>query len=329
MFLPLLAAVALAEPSVEPADSSPEPTLVADWTQPHRWFIEDEVHLPLPMWLAADNNHEGRALAWQLKLVIDCGPGELTTRKAWEVNCPIDAVGLLVAAYGPDRGELNDQVLPEIQDKLEDATVQLQVRADGRVVNVDLDGPPEDNIRMGAISENLRQMVIRSVAGLDLQLPIDGVDQWPQYRGQLIDVPSGQGSSSGMQIVHQRQPMRPDGWVPIHSEGEGTAYLWSDAFQDNAWSTKVSSDAGFDTTVGALAMRRWIVVGDPTPGSAVAEGVSGLPYLQKGKLLLLRDGNTPDVGPTGETELPGVPTDGILPAWQVIGVTPDSGGLPW
>lgn len=310
--IPFLAVTALA---------SAEPVAVvssADWSAPRRYHIESEVHLPQPIVLAADNNKSARVLGWQLRMVLDCSAGVVETRRIREITCEVEDAGLLAAAYAPDQGRLGE-ILPEIHEKLLGAVVQLQVRDDGRVINVDLDDVRRDSSRMGRILENLRLMVARGVAGLDQQAP-DGQAQQVQYAGQLLALPSHIGSPGGMEIVHEVQSVRPDGWAVISTVGRGTVVIpTDDARFENAWSVRLSATSGWDTKTGGLASRRWLVVGDPTPGSLISEGFAGQPYLQAGTLTRLSPGATVDVGPTGEVTLPGLPEESSLPSWQVLG----------
>jgi hypothetical protein len=312
----LLATLALGSEAPPPA--IPLVASDADWSVARRYAIESEVHLPQPIVLAADNNKSARVLGWQLRLVLDCAPGTRETRHVTEVDCQVADVGLLAAAYAPDRGRLGE-ILPELHEKLANAVVQLQVRDDGRLINVGLDEVARDRLRMGRISENLRLVVSRAVAGLDLPVPT-GERQWVQYSGFLLMLPSAIGSPGGVEMVHQLSAVRPDGWAAIASVGRGTAVLpTDDARLENAWSIRMSSTSGWDTTDHALASRRWIVVGDPTPGSAISEGFAGQPYLQAGVLTRLSPGASFDVGPTSEVTLPGLPDDGNLPSWHVLG----------
>ncbi len=309
--IPFLALSALA--NADPVVSS-----VADWSVARRYSFESEVHLPQPIVLAADHNKSARVLGWQMRLVIDCAAGVPQTKRLTEVTCEVEDVGLLAAAYGPDQGRL-DKFLPEIHEKLLEAVVQIQVRADGRLVNIDLDDVRRSSSREGRISENLRLMVARAVAGLDQPAP-DGERQWAQYSGVLLALPSHIGSPGGVEIIHQLETVRPDGWAVVETEGHGTVVIpTEDARLENAWSVRLSATSGWDTKTSSLASRRWLVVGDPTPGSLIAEGFAGQPYLQAGSLTRLSPGATVDVGPTAEVLLPGVTSDSSLPAWRTLG----------
>ena len=320
-FAALLGAPALAE-AESGAVSPPAPAgvPVADWSRPTRWFIRSEVHLPAPMWFATDNNLQARVLAWQLHVVLDCDGGQTETRRVREVRCAIPEVALQAASYEADHGQL-PRILPEMVDKLRRGVVQLQVRDDGRVLNVDLDGLPREHVRMARITENLRLIVARAVAGFDAPVPRHGEAQWVQYTGMLLQVPSDEGSSAGMEIIHELRGLRPDGALRVETQGHGTSFLW-DGNSTNAWSVDVAANAVFDGAGGGLLARKWIVVGDPTPGSPMAKGFAGIPYLQQGRLTRLAPGEVVDVGPTEERALPGAPTDTLLPAWTVLGAVP-------
>ena len=158
--LPFLVAAAHAEQG---------PEIAWDWSRTQRFYLESQVRLPLFMWFATPFNLQARATAFELRLVTTCAPGEPLARDGYEVMCSLDDVGLLASGMAQEEGLL-DPIVKGLDEILTEATVQLVVRGNGRIVNVDLEDVSRRNQRVGAINENLRLVVTRAFAGLDLSL---------------------------------------------------------------------------------------------------------------------------------------------------------------
>ena len=90
-------------------------------------------------------------------------------------------------------GRMNLSLLQELDEVLTGAGLQLQVGDNGRLRNVDLEGVRRPNRRLSERTENLRLVLARMVAGLDLHLPrprkTEG-DFWVQYRDVVLFSPS-------------------------------------------------------------------------------------------------------------------------------------------
>ena len=144
--LSLLAMPALA------VDAAPTESVVLqwDWSQSHRWFIESEVQLPLYMWLQTPFNHQARATAFQIRLVTQCAPGTSSNGKTWEVACTLEDVALSASPMTQDEGKMQE-IVTELDDLMTGAVVQLQVRPDGRLNNLDLEGVYRRNQRGGEV----------------------------------------------------------------------------------------------------------------------------------------------------------------------------------
>jgi hypothetical protein len=290
--------------------------------EPHRWLLESEVHLPLPMWLAARQDHEARVLGWKLQLAIDCGAGSEQTRQITLVQCPILAASLSVAPYAPDVGVLDRWILPEVNGTLAHSTVSLGIDGSGHLVSVDLDGPVRNDVRSTAIAENLRLIVGRAVAGLDL--PLDASTRaWPQYQPSIAALPDARGNSAGVEIVHQAAGT--DASLEVTSAGRGSVILplgpnvstgaaRSAARESrDVWSLQLASQATFEE--GLLVARRWTATGEATASSP-----SGPDYVQKGTANLLK-GEPPPLSAPVETALDGVST-GTLLTTDILGEDP-------
>jgi hypothetical protein len=237
-------------------------------------------------------------------------------RDIYEVSCTLEDVALMAAAHPGDAGLLLP-VLQEIDGVLTGAVLQLQVGADGRLRDVDLEGVRRNNRRLSERTENLRLMLSRMVAGLDLRLPrprtTEG-DLWIQRRDAVLDSPSARGTAGGVDVVH-RATVRGDGTLGI--ETAGRAVLMPMDIEGNLYDTRYEAKAIFTPGLG-LTYRRWTTVGTPTASSRIALGARGIDYLQKGEMYHLEPGEGHSVGETREVNPPEV-TQTALQNWVSLG----------
>ena len=293
-----------------------ETDLSWDWEQSHRFYMAVEVHLPVKMWFNAERNTEVRAVAYQIRSIIDCEPGRRELKKVFEISCEIEDIALVAAAHPGDSG-LMLPVLQEFDAALTGATLQLQVGENGRLRNVDLEDVRRANRRLSEQAENLRLILIRMVAGLDLHLPrprtTEG-DAWVQYRDVVLDSPSGTGTAGGIEIVHLATS-RADGLLDIQTQGR--AVIMPLDIEGNFYDTQYEAQAVFDPDRG-LIYRNWTTAGTPTASSQIALGARGIDYLQTGELRQLRPGELHDIGETRESNPPDV-TQTALQNWISLG----------
>lgn len=321
-FLPLL--LALSSPAhAQEAVELPLEGLEWQWegVEPRSWFFEVEVQLPGYVWFASEFNKEARVPAYQVRMVMTCPPASEVTRRAIETTCVIDDIGLKASTMTNEQHLLPD-ILTEFDEYLTGANIQLTMRTDGRIRSVDLEGDVEKhNTRTGRIHENLRLVLYRVVAGLDLQLPRKGVSQypsWPQLDSVLMWSPAAVGTLGSTEFVHQAIA-RQGTQLIIQTQGRGMVVPNAAL---NQFDTELEAMAAFDTEAGVLTERVWTAVGHPTASSLQAEGGRGFMYRQEGKLVLLRPGDEPpDVGMTEMVAGPGVEGT-ALPAWQPLGHIP-------
>jgi hypothetical protein len=284
-----------------PASAADGDTYAWDWSREHRFFLQSEVRLPLYMWIATPYNRQARITSFDLRLVTTCGDAEENTRRTVEVLCTLDDVAFSAAPFPPDEG-LVQEIVTVLDEALTGATVQLQMHEDGRVTNIDLEGLVRRTQRMAVINENLRLIVSRAFAGLDLQLPTEDGGAWPQYQSWLMRAPAIDGSSGASEIVH-REVDRDAAFATITSAGRGLIVPGEGL---NKFDARMTSEAAFDVRSGRLADRTWSVIGGPTASSFIALGTEGYPYVQQGRLVALSGQETWDLGES--VELP--PQDG-------------------
>lgn len=287
------------------------------WDTPRRLLFEVDVRLPYPMWFAAEHNKEQRAVAYQVRAVLDCSPATAERKRAVQVDCRVEDIGLTAAGM-PAKEGLLEPILQEFDQRLSTASLQLQLRRDGRILNVDIEGLERSRRRDGEIHETFRLMLSRAVAGLDLQFdpaPVSMGTVWPQYQSWIMGAPTDVGTSGSVEMLHRVEEIRPDGRVVLASAAEGLVVPGGGV---DKYSVRFSSVSVFDTSSGFLTERVWSAQGRPTASSAAAEGLAGHPYDQIGRLRLLEDGEQVDVGETREVAPPGV-TPTTLQLWPSLG----------
>jgi len=314
----LPSAVLLGMLSGAPAHAA-EPALAWDWSEPQRYYFETEVRLPLLMWFFKQYNKQARVSAFQVRLVADCEPVFQGKRRA-EVMCAIEDVGLKASGLPQEEGLLQP-ILDELDQRLSAASVQLIVRDDGRLANIDLEGLDRHYQRTGRMNENLRLIVTRAFAGLDLPLPRahDGAidTQWVQRDSWILRAPVATGNLGTADVVHELVGDPHARVVTIETEGRGMVVPSGGM---NRYDVVLDGQTTFDRVEGRILDRTWTMIGAPTPGSAIAEGTAGYPYLQVGRIVHLEAGQGMDVGDTEALDPIDAPT--ALQQWQVLGLYP-------
>lgn len=297
-----------------------EPELQWKWGDGihHRFYIESEVHLPVPVMLVAELNTEARLVAVQTQLVLDCTQVN-ESRRSWDLECAIDDISLIGAGMVGDQGNLTE-VLTEIDERLADSTLQVTLRRDGRISSVDLEGVDRRNRRLSQNAEQLRLILVRALSGLDIRFADTAEDEaagWPQFDGQLMKAPYSRGSQGGGQIVHRVRRKEGAQWL-IDSAGRGSASPASGS-STNIYMMEMTSVGRFDTEAGVWSQRKWTVIGEPTAGSAVNQGFNGASYLQAGSVVYLPEGEpAPTLNESVQRHAPGVDGPSAIQMWVPI-----------
>lgn len=291
--LPLLALTTAAT-----AEDAAAPVALAwDWTKPHRWYIENHVQLPLYMWFQTPFNHQARVNAFEVKVVVQCPAATQVSGKVWEMTCTIEDWSLSAEALPQDE-HLLQPILDELDQLVTGAQPQLQVRGDGRLVNLDLEGIYRQNQRGGEVIETLRLVLGRAFAAIDLETSKKAENTWIENTPWLVYLPVSNGTSGLAQIVHQVYATQGH-LVDFQSGGQGVMTMAegeSSGGLVNRYDTRLEGKATWDTRQMRLLERQWTVVGTPTSSSAIASGTAGYPYVQGGRLVALSEGQTRDVG---------------------------------
>ena len=318
--LALLASSALAAPAHTEAS-----TLQWKWQEGvhHRFYIENEVHLPTVVMLYRERNLEARMVAYQAQLILDCTLRE-ERRREWEIDCLIEELSFVGATLAGDRGHLG-LVLAELDERLTGATLQIILRRDGQVRHVDLEGVDRSNRRISQNAETLRLLLLRAVSAFDLRLPQTVEDEaqgWAQFESLLMGTPHNRGTQGAGELVHRVRST--DGsQVVINTVGRGSVAPATDGGTGpaNVYMMDLETTSRFDRESGMLVRRTWAVIGTPTAGSAVNDGVRGVTYLQAGQLVYLPEGvETPVLWPTREASVPGARAASAIEVWTPIPV---------
>lgn len=287
---------------------------------PFRLFIDNEVHLPQFMWFVADRNKQVRVLAYQTTIVTRCDEIVPVGKRAFEMACQIEDIAIRAASSKAERNKLNP-ILAEMTTKLKAATVVMRMKTNGRLTQLSFgkkDSKAQENRRINQMNENLRLILYRAFAGVDLEFPKSGktdIGYWIQYDSAILMAPSTFGTRGAAEIIHRIESEAGD-TVKIHSSGEGTLTPGGDDL--NFYAMNLEAHAQFNKVTGKIEERSWMCAGQPTASSANAQGGSGLPYIQRGVIKRVPLEAAITVGESGEV-LPNMEIPGLIGTWGTIG----------
>jgi hypothetical protein len=291
-----------------------------DWQREHRFYVESEVTLPLYMWFYDDRSHQVRVTAFQVRAELRCAPGVplgRSPKRGFEVGCDVVQSSVRGAAILADAGRLGP-VLERLDELVDGVTLQLQVRPDGRLDNIGLEGFDSRWRTMNQMGESLRLVFSRAVAGFDLTLPpttpeIGG--QWMEHDSMIAWLPESSGSNTTMDLIHE-VAQSDDRATVIKSGGRGLADTG-----ENRYDLSIEGVTVFDRAIGAISERSWAILGMPTSSSLIATGIQGIPISQRGSVRRLYGDEQADVGASAEVGPPGERPVELLP-WVPLG-SPD------
>jgi hypothetical protein len=299
--------------------------LFARWDDT-RWYIATEVQLPATAlvrsgtatdstggasWFVANQNYEMRVAAYQVRAVLACGKDWKLSGRKYEVSCVIEDFGLQALVF--ERKYKHAQaILDEYDRKFTGARVQLQVKDNGRVTNIDLEDMPDSrNARERRIEESMRQIMSRLVVGYDMKLRKANYlssGQWVETRSALLSMPSSTLAPSSGLIVHQLNGYK--GHVVVQTKGEGQ--MVDD--QGVTYKADITGVSIYDDDEGYMTERVWMLVARPTVSTGGNFDTGNTPsYTHSGVLRLLGDAEVVDVGPTRRVGAPGADADDFPP----------------
>ena len=276
------------------ASASPSlPEVTWDWSQHHRFFVEAEVQLPERLWLEAEFNKNVRAVGWQLQAVLDCESSDGNARRR-QVVCTIEDLGLRAATLRGDQGHALP-VLEEYDAVLTGATLQLDLRPDGRIAHYEVQGVPTDNLRTRGRLQTMRLLLRPLAVALEVQVPLDGESPWFMRDTQLCQYPTMWGTLAPVEGIAVGT-MRAGDVLEIASSAKGTMSPGESA---NLITCDTTERAFFAVGRG-IARHTWEMYGDLTPGSPGSMGITTIPFTQRGQLVRLQPGEVATVMATEE-----------------------------
>ncbi len=320
-----------------------------------RWLVRTELMVPIGMRFTSDANEAFWTHAFQVRAVLACDKDERLGKRRYEVNCKLEDVAVQATTRSRFRSEsgraMVQRVLDQIDAKLTGAALQLQVRDDGSVGDVDLEGLETTNRRESQMAETLRQVVSRIALGFHMRIPDGGnrAGRWAEYKSALMSLPSVQASMGSSTVMHYVSDYK--GHKLVQSIGEGSVSVpipvqdtgseivaadvgesSSDSVPDmssgvggvsggNVYDVDATFDlaldgvAIYDPDTGIMEERVWSLRGSITAGSPGTGQQNA--YTHSGKILLLAPDDRPDLGPTRQLAVPGRSEAGLVP-WASI-----------
>lgn len=309
-----------------------------------RWFIKTEVGLPVPLTFLADSQWSMYVQQFQIRTILACDKDEQLSKRSYQIHCKIEDFGLqaVEAGQGESKAEVArmtkaaakrkaegkaevtetqeqrrahiQEILSQIDTKLSGADVQLQVAANGRVTNIDLEGVKKESERENAMFATLRLLIGRMIVGFDMRLSDEHFLEagiWTEYSSQLMTMPDADASQGTSMLIHKLEEV--EGHLVVESRGRGVITLDSDTTdQQNSWITGFAGVAVYDSDSAYMTERVWVLKGDPTSDSYMHSN-----YWHAGRIVQLKPDQKPSVGETRQVspmngELPG------LPAWTPL-----------
>lgn len=243
--------------------------LVSNWTQPVRYHSEVMVSTPNGYLYQGRANVEARVITHELAVDLSCVGASATS--STEVVCTVESISMSARPYPTDE-EDTLLVLEEYRQWFAGSTWQVRVAADGRVMDVDLEGVDKTDDRMAQIHETLRQLARRVLTPLDLSLPRKSAevgDTWKQKGTPLLfQLMTTWGTAGGTVMKHTLEST--EGNVArISSGGRGNVATGLDLEVGSGETVNMigGGSARYDTDRGLLLWRQVAVSGEVTAGS--------------------------------------------------------------
>jgi hypothetical protein len=266
--------------------------LFARWDHT-RWFVSADFLLPDFIELRRDENLSFDTREFVITMVYGCTKFAELSKQRMEVECKVEDFGMRANIddweISQNKIEKAQVILDEIDAKLTGAAMSLQVADDGRVMDIGLDGVPQDNRRVSDIQETLRQLLMRTIVGFHLRMQkYNQLDEgkWLEYNSTIMNMPGTTGSN---EIVHQLNRYR--GHVIVQSVGKGLT-----TFGGNyGFTTEFSGVALFDDVNGFMTERVWTLFGNSIASSGIIGQKS---FFHSGRVTMLGSADQPDCGAT-------------------------------
>ena len=236
------------------------------------------------------------------------------------MGCRIEDIGVQAIVNENKKWSHSQDVLDEIDAKLTGARVQLQVRDNGRVTNIDLeDAPIPRNQRERQVHEALRQVLTRIVVGFDMKLRkanFLATGQWVENRSALLSMPSTTLTPASGLVVHQLNGYK--GHLVVQTKGEGQIIVDLNDGTSVNYLSELSGVSIYDEENGYMTERVWSLVARQTASSFQEYGSTNANYSHSGLLRMLGEDEKVDVGPTQEVGTDTAARKPGLPTWKPV-----------
>lgn len=262
------------------------------------YHIQSQIRLPRFIFFNSFNNVDVRLVEARLELVTTCKGANALGKSAWELECLVDDISIQGVSLPQDGGRL-DAVTQEWDERLTGETIQIQFTNDGRIRNVGFQSLARRNRRDGENIERVRQLLTRMYSPLDFRLPKKGSDKgigaWSHKDALLTGFMSSRGTTGAVQITHEITGTKGD-QIKVLTNGTGTVGNIDSAVdvagqeQIDTYKMQLTTETFFDIAKGEMIRRQAAVSGNPTAGSAIADGAAGITYIQAYALQIIREG---------------------------------------
>lgn len=272
------------------ASSAEAGTLTVDWNkpQPVRYHAEMLISTPRGFRYLAQRNVDGRALQTAVAMDLSCTGAPLG--KAWKVSCAIDSFAIEGRGDGDDQPRL-DEVFADYNAVMKTGRIEMEIKADGSIRTIDLEGIDKGLNRQTDMVEQLRQVLRRTMAPLSVSMPKDaeGAKPWKANGMPLYyELHTMVGTAGG--VAHQ---LKVDGKVgeTIFIAGAGKGNVSSQlGTAVGAYQMTSNTQTRFDPGLGLIAYSECATVGNP--GNSLAQVSTGQLYGLSGWIGLIHADGT-------------------------------------
>jgi len=168
--------------------------------------VQAYVFAPRVMRFYSQENLDARVAEFTMGILMKCVPGPLQG-KYRAMDCDVHRAQLGGAAADPSEQQKLLNIFVEYVDLLDDATVEIEMRENGRFRTVDIEGIEKGTAREANVHETLRLIVSRALATMEVEMPKGGQDPgkpWRQKGSPLImRLPTIYGTSGAVRLLHE------------------------------------------------------------------------------------------------------------------------------
>ena len=236
--------------------------------------MRTETLLITPLRVKFQGRENLNATMERIEMVLDLTCTGQRQDKLTELSCKVNNADLAGQAVANDQ-ERVEPILNEYEQLLtgEGVTVEVEVREDGHIRALDLEGISKDRLRDQDIFENLRQLMRRALGPLGMQTPKDGKNPgrpW-QHKGMplFFEMLNNNGTSGGA-VYTYKVAGEAGGTVSIEASGEANvaSSLDREAGLSSSLTLQSSGQYRFDTGNGTLAYAEVTVNGTTSTSHA-------------------------------------------------------------